>query len=127
MHTLKTIRLLAGRSLRALSRPLLSELPLVVTFILLNYPKDWQMLLAGQRGWRGVAPMLVGFVFAYVLALMCMAAGRRWVRAVCYAVGIGLFTTNLFLWFHFKQIIGPDVVQLLAETHGAEAGEFVRA
>ena len=36
MHTLKTIRLLAGRSLRALSRPLLSELPLVVTFILLN-------------------------------------------------------------------------------------------
>ena len=69
----------------------------------------------------------MGIVFAYMLAFLCYIVGRHWFRGLLYGIGFLVFVTNIFLSRKFELDICPDVVQMLAETNGAESKEFLQA
>ena len=76
---------------------------------------------------RGGYSFIVGIVFAYMLASLCYIVGRHWFRGVLYGIDFLVFVTNIFLSRKFELDICPDVVQMLAETNGAESKEFLQA
>ncbi len=119
-------RLLLLRFVAAVSRPLLSEMPLWLCFVVLNNWHDVGALLHGTVPVTESWPLLMGGLCGYVLACICAWVNRLWLRMAAYGVGVALFAVNRFLWLHFQLLLGPEVWQMVGETHAAEAGEFMR-
>ena len=121
-----SFRLLLLRFVAAVSRPLLSEMPLWLCFVVLNNWHDVGALLHGTVPVTDSWPLLMGGLCGYVLAGLCAWVNRLWLRMAVYGVGVALFAVNRFLWLHFQLLLGPEVWQMVGETHAAEAGEFMR-
>ena len=91
-------RLLLLRFVAAVSRPLLSEMPLWLCFVVLNNWHDVGALLHGTVPVTESWPLLMGGLCGYVLAGLCAWVNRLWLRMAAYGVGVALFAVNRFLW-----------------------------
>lgn len=68
------------------------------------------------------------FVDMYVLgALLCLPP-RRWalgIKSLLYVVAYGLSIIEVYLFYRFKLSFSPTMLNLLMETNGGEASEFI--
>ncbi|MDY4667982.1 MAG: arylsulfatase, partial [Prevotella sp.] len=60
---------------------------------------------------------------SYLLACIVFYCGTRWVKVLFYAIGLMLFSVNLFAWLVFHKTFSPHIFVLLGETNYREATE----
>lgn len=67
----------------------------------------------------------MGVALSWLLGTVAALSRQRWVRIVCLIVPLTLLVTQLSLSLLFNQCVNPATVQMLLETTGREAGEFL--
>lgn len=116
--------------------PLLREWPFMLIFMLQMGLKNviWEVAKTGHGltencdavpltsvwGW-----VSIWFTMAYILAAIIVMSRRWYVKAAFYLITFVLFLVQHFLMRNFGMRIGPQCIQLMAETTGREATDFL--
>lgn len=115
--------------LKGITSPIRHEFPFFVLFFLLITLPTFKSLIAGILGhhldaivFEDVARALT---VSYLLTAIINYSKLEWLKVAFYAIGITLFSLNVFLWLVFHLIVQPEIITFIGETNTKEATEFL--